>query len=301
MNQKSRITLSFALLVCTSILSLFPQTVLGQSAEVAVEVQNALLKTIEATSVAAEVVGKVEQVDVVQGNPVKVGQLLGKIRDSAVELQVAQTKIAMATARKKYGSNVELDLARKRAEVATNELERAQNANATIENTYPPKEVDRLKLVAESAEIEIQRAQLEKELANFGVLKAENEYRQACELLARHRIESPVDGVVVAVNRRVGEWVEPGTEFLQIIKIDRLRIEGFIASAAIDENLVDRNARVTVLKGDTEVRVKGKVVFVSLDANPVNGQVRVYLEIDNRKREFRPGMRVRAEIILDRS
>jgi multidrug efflux pump subunit AcrA (membrane-fusion protein) len=106
-------------------------------------------------------------------------------------------------------------------------------------------------------------------------------------------------GVVIAINKRVGEWVEPGTELLEIVRIDRLRIEGFVKASAISKPLVGKQASVTVLKGDEERKLQGKVVFVSPDANPVNGQVRVYLEIDNRMREFRPGMRVNATIATD--
>ncbi|MCA9130392.1 MAG: HlyD family efflux transporter periplasmic adaptor subunit [Planctomycetales bacterium] len=262
-----------------------------------VEVENALLKTIEATTVAAEVVGMVKEFPVVQGKRVKAGDHLGTISDSAVRLQIEHAKIAMAIARTKQQSDVELRLARKRSEVAENELERAVAANARIENTYPPKEVDRLQLVATTAQLEIERALHQQELHSLDVMVAENEYRQAQELLEQHQIKSPVDGVVVSVNRRVGEWVDPGTELLQIVKIDRLRIEGFVNSAAIEQELEGCEARVTVVKGhDDEHVIRGTVVFVSPDANPVNGQVRVFLEIENRDGSFRPGMRVKAVI-----
>lgn len=269
------------------------------AAESVVEVQNAILKTIEATSVAAEVVGKVDVFAVELGDKVKVGQLLGKIRDSSVALQVSHAKIAMATARKKQQSDVELRLAQKRAEVADNELQRAESANAQVTDTYPPKEIDRLRLVAVSAKLEIERAKDARELLAFEVMTAENEYLQATELLERHSIKAPVDGMVVAVNRRVGEWVEPGTEFLKIVKIDRLRIEGFIASTDIDKQIVGQVADITVLMGNQEISVQGKVVFLSPDANPVNGQFRVNLEIDNSGRRFHPGMRVQATIHQD--
>lgn len=264
-----------------------------------VQVENALLKTIESTRLAAEVAGRIDALNVVEGDSVAVDQQLGKIRDTAVKLQVARAKIAVNIAVKKQKNDIDLRLAKKRSEVANSELERAQAANARIPNTYQPKEVDRMQLLAASAMIEIERAVHEQEVSALDALVAQNELLQAENLLARHQIRSPVVGVVIAINKRVGEWVEPGTELLEIVRIDRLRIEGFIKTSAISKQLVGRQASVTVLKGDEERKLEGKVVFVSPDANPVNGQVRVYLEIDNGKGEFRPGMRVNATIAPD--
>lgn len=261
-----------------------------------VQVENALLKTIESTKVAAEVAGKVNELSLVEGAVVSVGQTLGNIRDTAIRVQLERTKIAMAIARKKHRSEIDLQLAHKKNDVAQNELERAESANKRIANTYGPKEIDRLRLVAESTLLEIERAKHDREVAELQVMLAENEYLQQEELLARHQIQSPAIGVVVAINKRVGEWVEPGMELLEIVKIDRLRIEGFVGTAAASQNLVNRHANVTVLAADQEQVVPAKVVFVSPDANPVNGQVRVYLEIDNSQRSFRPGMRVKATV-----
>lgn len=280
---------------------LLTQTSLADESNQSVPVENALLKTIETTRLAAEVAGKIEKLNVVEGDSVIVDQTLGKIRDTTVKLKMEHAKIAMAIARKKQRSDIDLRLAQRRSEVAINELERAESANERIANTYQPKEIDRLRLVSASTLLEIERAQHAQELFELDVMVAENEYRQAEHLLARHQIQSPATGVVVAVNKRVGEWVEPGTELLEIVRIDRLRIEGFIAGIAINKNLVGRQANVIVSKGTQESQLQGKVVFVSPDANPVNGQVRVYLEIDNSDGEFLPGMRVKAFIPTDSS
>ena len=210
-----------------------------------------------------------------------------------------RAKIAIAIARKKAKSDIELRLAKKKSEVASNELDRAQTANSRIANTYQPKELDRLELMSASAKIEIERAIHDQEVHGFDVMVAQNEFLQAEHLLARHQIQSPAVGIVVSISKRVGEWVVPGMELLEIVRIDHLRIEGFINANAISEQLVGLQAQVIVQKGDEECKVPGKVVFVSPDANPVNGQVRIYLEIDNSKGDFRPGMRVKALIPLD--
>jgi multidrug resistance efflux pump len=263
-----------------------------------VEVENALLKTIESTKLAAEVAGKIEKLDVVEGTTVKTDQTLGKIRDKAVKLQMERARIALEIAKRKQRSDIDLRLANKRAEVAKSELDRAITANAKIANTYQAKEMERLQLISASANIEIERAEHDRSLMGLDVLTAENEFRQAEHLFERHQIRSPAIGVVVAVKKRVGEWVEPGTELMEIVRIDRLRIEGFINAVAANEPLMGLDANVIVLKGSEERKLPGRVVFISPDANPVNGQVRIFLEVDNSAGEFRPGMRVKAAIPL---
>ncbi len=222
-------------------------------------VENALLKTIESTSLAAEVAGNIEQLSVVEGDHVQIGQPLGKIRDSAVRLQVQRAEIALALATKKQRSDIDLRLARERAAVAENELQRHENANATFENTYGPKEIDRLRLIASSAQLEIERAAYERELLELDRALAENDLLQAQELLERHQIQAPAMGVVVALKRRIGEWVEPGTDVLQIVKIDRLRVEGFLSSAAVNRDLSQASAQVKVLTEAGEQQLEGKL------------------------------------------
>lgn len=266
----------------------------GEPAHIPVE--NALLKTIETTHLAAEVSGRIESLSVVEGTKIKAGAAIGKISDPAIQLQLDRARIAMAIARKNQRSDIDYQLAVKRHEVAKDDLTRAVAANKRTPNTYTVKEIDRFQLLAESSKLEIDRAQHQRELAELEVLLAENDFRQSEELLARHQICSPVSGVVVSLNKRPGEWVEPGTELVQIVSTDRLRIEGFISANAAAEPLEGRPVQATVTIGQNQLVRRGRVVFVSPDANPLNNQVRVFLEIDNSDGMLRPGMRVQAAI-----
>jgi multidrug resistance efflux pump len=135
------------------------------------------------------------------------------------------------------------------------------------------------------------------EMAAMEVAQADHEYRKSYEVYSRHKIQSPVSGVITSVEKKVGEWVEPGTDLIRVVRLDRLRIEGFIAAEQTIEDLVGRNARVSVAMGDKTHETTGIVVFVSPDVNSVNSQVRVFLEIDNSKRLLRPGLQVKTSIL----
>ncbi len=260
-----------------------------------IAVQGAILKTIESTSVAAQVSGIIAELDVKEGTVLSAGQALGKIKDEAVRLRLMQLESQVQLAQKKQSNDINERLARKAKEVADNEYQRALRANALVPDTYPLNEIDRLRLVADQAELEVERARYDQDIAKFEVELAVSDYRQTHELQQRHQIDSPVGGVVVSVEKRVGEWVEPGTDLLRIVRIDQLRIEGFLPAPDALPSLVGQPALIDIV-GDDAKQVTATVVFVSPDVNPVNSQVRVFLEVDNSDGQLRPGLRVNAFI-----
>jgi multidrug efflux pump subunit AcrA (membrane-fusion protein) len=94
------------------------------------------------------------------------------------------------------------------------------------------------------------------------------------------------------VHRRAGEWVAPGETLVRIVRIDRLRAEGFIDAALAEVDLVGAEARLAITSAGGEKRVfAGVVVFVSPEIDPVNGQVKIWAEIENRSLALRPGLR----------
>jgi macrolide-specific efflux system membrane fusion protein len=99
---------------------------------------------------------------------------------------------------------------------------------------------------------------------------------------------------VVQIFRRKGEWVEPGDKVVRVLRIDRLRAEGFIAARDLQRDLHGAAATVTVaLPGKGQVEVRGKIVFVSPEIDAVTQQVLVWAEVDNPAPQFvlRPGMK----------
>lgn len=261
-----------------------------------VVVQNAILKTLETTTLGAQVAGMISHFDVREGMQVKIGQELGKIRDEAVKLELERLKTSIDIARKKFSNTIDRQLAAKSLAVAENEYQRALNANRLVADTYPLNEIDRLKLISDRAKLEVERAEYQTMMAGLDVKQAEHEYRKSYEVYTRHRIHAPVTGMIVALEKHVGEWAEPGTGLLRIVRLDRLRIEGFIPAADATANLVGRSADVEIQVGQTALRTTAQVVFITPDVNPVNGLVRLFLEVDNQTLELRPGLIVKASI-----
>jgi multidrug resistance efflux pump len=274
-------------------------------------VENAILKTIQSADVAAQVSGVVYELRAKEGDLVVKGALLGKIHDAAVLLQIEKAKLAIETAKLKEKSTIDIQAATKSAAVAMNELQRALKANQRVPDTYPPTEVDRLQLVSDRSVLEVERAQEMQALAKMEVLSASNELAVAEELAQRHRITAPCDGVVVTVDKHAGEWIDLGGRLLQLVSTGRLRIEGFIDVEKADETLNGAEAEVSVARTSIRQPVSepiirtpkttktATVVFVGSEANPVNGKVRVFLEVDNADGRLHPGQRV--DVVIRRA
>ncbi|MFM8571507.1 MAG: efflux RND transporter periplasmic adaptor subunit [Pirellula sp.] len=257
----------------------------------AVTIESAILKTVEVTSVAAQVQGLLSSVSVREGDRLKIQSPLAAIQSTTTDLQLQRARVALEAAQKNFESNIDVELSRKGFAVAENEYLRAIEANKRVEDVYPPMEVDRLKLVRDRANLEIERSLHAKEISRLELTKMEIEHRQLQDMLDKHTILAPVSGMVVAVEKRAGEWVEPGTVVLRVVEIDRLRIEGFIKAEQADPNLIDTNAKVELQISGKTIETTAKLVFISPEVNPINSQVRVFLDLDNRDGRFRPGLR----------
>ena len=176
---------------------------------------------------------------------------------------------------------------RKRAE---SELRRALESEKRLAESVSASELDQLRLVAEKTALEIEQAELETELARTSRELKENDVATAEHAIRQRKVTAPLAGFVAEINRRQGEWVQPGQTILRILRLDRLRAEGLVDARQLRGAATSRPVRLTVRLGDTPVEYPGKIVFVSPEIDPITGQVRVWAEIENRDLQLRPGL-----------
>jgi multidrug efflux pump subunit AcrA (membrane-fusion protein) len=269
-----------------------------------IELLNALTRTRDVIELSAEISGAIKSLNVMEGSRIEIGQELGKIKDERASLALEKAVLEWEVADKKQKSDIAVRLTDKAALVAATEYERAIRANKEIPNTYAESEVDRRKLVYEKAKLEIEQAAYERVLAAGEASVAKNGLDQAQLELRRHLITSPVNGMVIAIKRQMGEWVEPGMSILEVVDMDFFRVEGFVPLDKAALELAGREARVQISLGEDAWEKLGKVVFVSPEANPVNLQVRVIIEVpfssEKERLSFRSGLKCKAFITLSR-
>lgn len=262
-----------------------------------VQIPSVLVKLLEQVEVPAREAGVLEKLNVREGDMVKAAAPLAQIEDREAKIDKRHAELELEAARKQAESDVKVRFAKKSLEVAEAELRRAVDSQRRLPQSVSQSELDQLQLTVQKTSLEIEQAQLEWELA-----KSARELKEADLELAEHniqkrRIAAPVAGFVSEIHRHGGEWVQPGQTVLRLLRLDRLRAEGLVDAKVVSGNLKGRPARLTVaLDGQPAAEFQGTIVFVSPEIDPVNGQVRVWAEIDNPGLKLRPGLHGRLSI-----
>lgn len=251
-----------------------------------------LINLLDEAEVPAREAGVLLAIEAKEGARVQEGAVLARIDDTEARFLQQRAKLEMEVAARNAANENAILAAQKTWDVAKTIFERSQEAAQKFRNSVPQTELDRLRLDAEKAELALRQAQHEREVARVTQQLKQTEYEFATSRLERRRIVAPFSGVVVEVYQRRGEWVEPDTRVLRLVRLDRLRAEGFLPARQAVAELLGRPVTVTVTAAESPAAAfHGTIVFVSPEVDPVNDQVRVLAEIDNPQLTLRPGVR----------
>jgi macrolide-specific efflux system membrane fusion protein len=205
---------------------------------------------------------------------------------------LARAEIELDNARRGAQNDIKVQVSKKAAEVAAAELKRGLASRERYPKSVSETEVDRLRLAAEHAQLQLQQAEYDFETAQLALKVNENEVERAKRQIERRRITAPIPGRAVQVVRRNGEWVEPGQPVVRIIRIDRLKAMGSLDATQLTQDMTGRRVKLRVrLTGEEPIEFSGEVMFVHSEVNPVNGQVDFWAEIENRDSLLRPGLK----------
>jgi macrolide-specific efflux system membrane fusion protein len=262
-----------------------------------IQIPSALVRVIKQVDVPAREAGVLASIHVREGQLVHEGDPLAQIADTEACIALERAGIEVEMAKSAVKNDVDIRFARKSVEVAKAELQRSEESIKKYPKSVSDSEMDRLRLVVQRSELEVEQAEYESEIAEFTRQIKENEYRAAREKVARRKINAPIGGMVVDVQRFQGEWVEPGDTVVRLLRLDRLRVEGFVDAQHVCGALEGAPVRLALdLPDEPGAEFPGRIVFVSPEIDPVNGQIRVWAEIENHQLKLRPGMRATLSI-----
>ncbi|MDG1893771.1 MAG: HlyD family efflux transporter periplasmic adaptor subunit [Fuerstiella sp.] len=240
-------------------------------------------------------------------------------------------EVALEIAKTEAETDVPVQVAAAETKMRQLELQRAQNSKDTFDGSISASQIDRLKTAVRKGELEVIQAQtnhrinqlkpdaeragieqkteeiaryqslVEQEQKNLTVARINQQIHSndvaIAELELEHRnIRAPFDGVIVKVERHVGEWVEPGAPIGRVIDLKTLRAEGFLLAQQAAINLVGRPVTIELKSLYEPVQLRGKITFVSPQVDPVNQQVRFWAEFQNADMQALPGMNASLEI-----
>jgi macrolide-specific efflux system membrane fusion protein len=263
-----------------------------------IDVPSSILTVSETVKIPAPEAGVLRELAVHEGMLLEQGAAIGEVDAREQQLAAEVIRQDLAIARSESESDVRVRLAQKENKVAEAELIRATSINAELPNTVSTKEVERLRLTMEKSELEIEFAHFERDLLAAKLGRIEADLRAAQHKVERMRVASPIAGVVAELYCHAGEWVNAGEPIARLVRVDRLRVEGFVGIEDALAGLVNRPVVVEAsLPGGETLQAKGRVVFISPEAEPVDAKVRFWAEVDNSAMKLRPGLTARVTIL----
>jgi HlyD family secretion protein len=246
--------------------------------------------------IGSSVMGRLVNLQVVEGQRVKAGQVLARIDPVQAQSEAA----AFAAQLNALEADVAAGMARETQ--ARQALERAQALFK--EGVVPKSELDTAQATADAA-----RAQVD--AARKRVSQGQAQVRQARDSLSKTEITAPMDGVVTRLSVREGEMVvmgvqnQPGTILMTLSDLSSINAEVKTAEADVLRLAPGQPATVT-LEAVPGRELPGRVVEVGASALPVTGtgaaarEFRVVVRLDSRQPQdvtLRPGLTCDVKIL----
>lgn len=258
-------------------------------------VEHCLVSLIEEAQVPGREPGVLAALEAKEGMQVKAGGVVGRIDDSEPTMQKRIKMREHETEKEKATNDVNIRYAQAATDVSKVAYDKSAQANKKVPGSVSFIELNKLKLEWRKAELQIEQAELEKRVAGLTADVKAAEVDNAELGINRRQIVSPIDGIVVKVYKHLGEWVAPGDPVVRIVRVDRLRMEGFLSSAEYGPEEIDGKpitVEVQLARG-RKVTFPGKVVFVS-PLVEAGGEYRFLADVVNRQENgqwlLRPGM-----------
>jgi len=285
-----------------------PRSVETESASNEPILSNCLVSLVEEAKVPAREAGVLVALEIREGDTVSRGAVIAKIDDSQPQSDRRKAKAEHDQAVAKADSDVDIRYSIAAEQVASAELEKANEANRRSLNAITEVEIERLRLNQQKSALSIEQARLEQKLAGLTATAKEVEVQAAGAAIERRLITAPLDGVVVEVFPHRGEWMQPGDPLARVVRADTLRVEGYVDSARHDPEAVrDRPVTVEITLADKRVETfQGRIVFTSPIVES-GGEYRVWAEVANKLAPgagtwlMRPGQTARMTIHSNRT
>jgi membrane fusion protein (multidrug efflux system) len=223
--------------------------------------------------------GRIASINVRRGSLVNRGDVLVVLEDD-----VQRHNLAMARVRKE--STLEMKAAQARLSQRTKDLDRAQ--------TLADRNVA-AKTQVEDAQIEMELTKLTVEQAHLTAALAEIEYQQARTLLEHRTLNSPINGIVIAVQAAPGAFASEQLQLLTLADIDPLHVEVFAPLDYYDEVTVGDVFKVTQsapLTGEFDATV----LAVDRVFDAASGTFGIQLTIPNGSGQIPAGTRCEIEL-----
>lgn len=242
--------------------------------------------------ISPEVSGEIIDLPVKEGEVVRKGQLLLRIKPDTYRAQVEEQEAALSGARSASVQN--------RAELA-----KAKNDYDRADQLFKANLLSESDRNAAQTNYDIAKASLESSL--FAIQRAEGALTQIREALSKTTIVSPADGSITSLSSRLGERVVgtsqfAGTEVMRIANLDSMEAQVNVNENDVINVKVGDPAKITI-DAYPDRKIEGVVREIASTATTNNAGSQeevtnflVKIRITDHTLTFRPGMSATADI-----
>jgi RND family efflux transporter MFP subunit len=220
-----------------------------------------LIEASKEINVSPDVAGKIAAIYVEEGDRVQKGQLLAELDTRAIRLQLDQARAGVAVAEANYND----------AKRNMDRMDRLSQENAVSEQ-----QAEKIKLVFEAAEAQLQQAKSALNLANHQ--------------LDVSLMKAPFNGIVAARGADVGDMINPmmgGAGVLTLVDFYRVKIGIDVSHQDIVRIAKGQPALLKVSAFPDEI-FDGQVTVVNLAADILTKNFRVEVQVNNPDLILRP-------------
>ncbi len=240
--------------------------------------------------ISSEVVGKIEEMPFEEGDRVKKGDLLCRLNDEVFQAAVESGEARTAQLR--------ASILQAQADLEKADRDCARQEGLSERGLTNPLEMDDYLTIQKKARatVEMRRQEL---------VAAEAQLRQYRDDLRRTIIESPIDGVIAALNAKQGEVVmtgtmnNAGTVIMTVSDLSKMRVRTRVDEVDVPLVQPGQQARV-YLQSDQQRPVPAKVVRVASKGTKQVGRdvvtFETVLEVLSHDPRIKPGMSANVEI-----
>jgi RND family efflux transporter MFP subunit len=227
----------------------------------------------ESAVVSAQVMGRIQQVLVHEGDSVRAGQTLVVLDDAALHASVEQAQAGV-----KAAQNAQV-AAQTNAALAASTLDRYKQLQS--EKSVSPQEMDEVSRRAEAA------------AANLEAVRAQTDAARAQEngartMMSYTRLVAPFAGVVTARMADPGTMAAPGVPLLQVDQAGALQLQASVDESAI--SAIHKGMKVPVaIDGGSPGNLAGTVAEIVPAADPSSHSFLVKIDLPS-STQMRAGM-----------
>lgn len=243
--------------------------------------------------ISGEVAGEIIELPIVEGQQVKQGDLLVRIKPDYYKAQVEQDQALVASAR---AAVLQSEAQAEKAELDFAQVDTLRQRGLVSDTDFN----------ASRSALRVAQANVESSRANL--LRAESALRQAEDYLTKTTILAPRDGTVSVLNSKLGERVVAtgqftGTEILRVADLEKMEVRVNVNENDVINVKIGDKARVRVdafqgrefIGTVREIANTARTAGASTQDEVTNFEVRI--SVREQDVQFRPGMSATADIM----